>query len=231
MERSKIGRLLGVLVSPRETFEEIGRHPSWVAALVALVAFAALSLIVVLDRMDYGSFVRTAAAASGHAPDSEAVRQNVSRVHRYGWLMALATVSFTGPFTYLLTALVFWIVFRSMGSEFTYRTSLSVTLHALMPWCVQALLTVAVVLARGTVSNEQLQRGTLVVSSPVILAPHVSPAMRVLLGSLDVFSVWAAVLLVLGFSAATRMPRLRAASAVLSVWAVYVVGKVGLAAI
>jgi hypothetical protein len=232
MERTKIGRLLGVLVSPRETFEEIERHPSWVAALVTLVAFAGLSLIVVLYRTDYSSFLRSAAAAAGHAPDSHAVRQNVALVHRFGWLMALITVSFTGPFTYLFTALVFWIVFRAMGSEFSYKTSLAVTLHGLMPWCVQALLTVAVVLVRGTVTSEQLQRGTLVVSSPVIFAPlDVGPALRVLLGSLDLFSLWAAVLLVVGFSAATRMPRLRAASAVLSVWAVYVVSKVGLAAI
>jgi hypothetical protein len=60
---------------------------------------------------------------------------------------------------------------------------------------------------------------------------HTSPAIHSLFGSLDVFALWTAILLTIGYAAAARVSRKGAGGLVFGIWALYVLGKAGLAAL
>jgi hypothetical protein len=58
-----------------------------------------------------------------------------------------------------------------------------------------------------------------------------APALHSLLGSLDLFAIWTMVLLTIGYAIAARISRKAAGAIVVALWAVYILGKAGLAAL
>jgi hypothetical protein len=52
-----------------------------------------------------------------------------------------------------------------------------------------------------------------------------------LAASIDVFTIWVLALLVIGLAIAAKVSRKKAATLVLSLWGIYVLGKAGVAAI
>ena len=58
-----------------------------------------------------------------------------------------------------------------------------------------------------------------------------NPVLHSLLQSLDAFSIWVIVLLVLGYAIAAKVSRGKAAGLVVTLWALYVLGKAGFTAL
>ena len=52
-----------------------------------------------------------------------------------------------------------------------------------------------------------------------------------LLSSIDIFSVWVIVLLVMGFGIVSKLPRAQSIGIVVVFWLIYVIGKTGLVAV
>lgn len=224
MENSNLGRLPGVLVAPGRTFESLARRPSWLAALIVLVALSALVSVLAIQRADLDALIATGAAAGSEA-SAEAFRELAPAA-------AALSVAFLAPASYALLALVFLLAFRGAGATIDYRRALAVNLHAQLPWCVQALIAVPVILAKGTLSAAELQRGSVVLSNLGALAPEgAGPLVLTLLGSVDLFTIWSLALLAIGFSIVGKVSRWKAAAVVVSLWLLWVGGKVGLVAL
>jgi hypothetical protein len=65
-------------------------------------------------------------------------------------------------------------------------------------------------------------------SSLTAVAPEgASASLLAVLSSIDLFSLWSMVLLSLGFAVVARVSRATAATTVVALWAVYVLGKLG----
>lgn len=232
MQDSNLKKIVGVLVEPTKTFEAIARRPTWLPALLVLIALAAAVALLVVQHTDVGDFLRQSAAQSGKPIDAEQLDQSVAIAHRFAWIAALLGVVVVGPLTYLAAALVFWLAFKALGSDLDYRRSLSVSTHAFMPWSVQALLAILILyLSGGQLTDQQVQRGTLVASNLAAFAPpDTGPAMLTFLGSVDLFSLWSLVLLSIGFAVVAGVSRSKASGLVVSVWLFYLVLKTGFVA-
>jgi hypothetical protein len=116
-----------------------------------------------------------------------------------------------------------------MGSQQRYVQSLAVTVHAFLPLAVAALLSVPVILGKGAISTEEVMSGGVLSSNLGILASDdASPAIRSLLQSLDFFSVWSVVLLVIGYTQTTRLSSRTVAVVVICAWALWILVRVGL---
>ena len=112
----------------------------------------------------------------------------------------------------------------------TFRQGVGVSAHAFLPSVVGTLLLIPVVLQRETIDPQgvpDLLRSNL----GFLVDKASSPALHSLLGSIDVFSLWTLVLLTIGFAAAGRTSRKAAAGVVFTIWALFVLGKAGLAAL
>lgn len=232
MEESSWSRLVGVLTSPTKTFESIARRPTVLVPLVVLLALGLGVLMLALQKVDMAEMTRQQIADSGRELTAEQIDQAVAINEKFGWVFFIAAVLVFGPLAYLLIAGVMLVTLRLIGGEINYKTSLSTTLHGLMPSAAAAVLALPVVLAREEISGEELQGGSLLASHLGVLAGEDASKWLVsLLQSIDVFSFWGIALFAIGYAITARVSRGSAAAVVIGWWAVYVAAKVGLTAL
>lgn len=234
LEDSSAGRLIGVLVSPARTFRSIAERPTWVVALAALLLVTTAVGVLVNQRIDKTQMrqsiqERIEKSRGGHASPEEvdramAITEKATAVTR--WLIPVF-----GTVFYLIVTLLFFGAFRFFsGSEISYPTSFAVTLHAFLPGLIGALLAIPVILSRTSINPKDAQSGNLLASNLGAFAPEsLGTAARALLSSVDFFSLWTIVLLVIGYRIAAKVSTAAAATVVVVLWALAIAVKVGLA--
>lgn len=230
MESSAWGRLVGVLISPVKTFDSIAQKPTWVVALMVLIATQLLVAATAIPRIDVARDVRERIEASGRELPEDQIQQQVAMGEKFRWA-GIAFPLVLGPATCFLLGLIFWLLLRFVGeSDFSYRASMAATTHAFMPGVVGALLMLPLILARDTLTWTEV--GSLLASNLGALAPdEASTTVKSLLSSVDVFSLWTLALLVIGYAAVSRTKRATVVWVVVGLWILYVAGKTGLAAL
>lgn len=226
---SPLGRIVGVFFAPARTFAAIARRPGWVAPLLLATVLSVLATAVLLPRMDMEAAVREQLAARDEAVSEERIEKIVETQKKFGGLAYGWAV--VGPtLVALLLAGVFWLSFKAFGWELSFPQSLGVTSHAFLPNCLSAILLVLFAMRLDRFNPADL--GDLVRSNPAFLVDRpANPVLHSLLQSLDVFSIWVLVLLVVGYSVSAKVSRGKAAAIVVSIWALYVLGKAGFTAI
>lgn len=233
MNDSSLARLVGVLFSPGRTFELIRQRPTWLVALVVLVLLGTLSGYLISDRLDWEDVTREQLAQSSRQLSEEQIEQSIAFTESFAPKMVIVGPLLGGPVIYLLIALLYWVLLRLLGGELTYKASFATTLHGLVPSAgVAVLLGLPVILSRGELSYDVIRTGSVLASNLGSFAPEeTSTSMLALLSSVDVFSIWSLILLSIGFAVVARVSRAKAASAIVGLWAVYVLFKIGAAAI
>jgi hypothetical protein len=235
LEDSGAGRVIGALVSPVKTFRSLAERPTWVAALVVLMIVSTLVGVLANQRIDPNDLrqsIQQRIEKSQGSATPEQVDRTVEAAKKYTaitlWLIPLFVV-----IVYLVIAALFFAAFHFFGgSEITYKSSFATAVHAFLPGIVAALLTLPVILTHDRLKLKDVQGGNLLASNLGAFAPDtLGPAVRSLLSSVDFFSLWTISLLVVGYKAAAKVSTANAATVVVVLWALYVAGKVGLAAL
>ena len=214
-------RIVGVLFAPTSTFESIARRPD---IAVPLAVFAIVSLIagVVTARVvDFNAMAREAMEAAG----SQMSPEQLERMTRFSAAMMRGT-AYASPLVVLLvlaiSAGLLLIGFRLMGGEGDFKTAFSITTYAWYPRLIKSVLALIVIVSKKSFSIYDLQDP--IRSNPAFLFnPKTQPVMFALATSLDVFTIWSIVLLVIGFAAMSRLPRVRSAVIVIILWVVGIV--------
>jgi hypothetical protein len=235
MENSSFGRLLGALVSPGKTFRSIAERPTWGVALVALLLVGTLSGVLANKKIDPNDMremieQRMEKQGGGQKPSAAQLDQAAGMAQKWGSIVVWLAPIFSAA-AYLIMALLFWAAFRFVAaSSLTYKTSFSVLLHAFMPWLIAGLLTLPVILSREHIGVQEAQQGLLASNLSAFAPEGAGGALKSLLGSLDFFSLWTVVLLILGYRTAAKASTASSATIILVVWLLYVGIKVGLGA-
>jgi len=227
---SPFGRVMGVLFSPKATFEDIVRKPSWIAPAILLTVFSFVVCVGINQRINWRQYIGAQLEKNPNTANVSA-EQKEQRIE--------GGVKFAPPFTYvigvtvpilsmLVVAMVTWGAFNLLGEANTnYKTSLGITAHAFMTGLVSSALYLLILYLKpyGTVDLDNP-----IAANVAAFLPEDAPKWVVALGtSVDVFSFWTMILLAIGF-AATNPRKLRTGKAfaiVFAVWAAYVVLKVG----
>lgn len=234
MKDSGWGRLIGVLVSPGETFRSIAERPTWLPPLLVLALLGAVVTFEVQMRTDPEEMVRGQLEAVKMDVPQEQVDKMIEDAESRTTAGKAGLAAVGAVFQALLfavLAVLFWIGFRMFGSDMDYLRSLATMLHGYMPAAVASLINLPLLLARESLTFEEAMGGGVLVSSLKALAPEdASPATEALLGSVDLFTIWTLVLLIIGYKAVAKVSTAVASGIVILFWLVYVVGKVGIAA-
>ncbi len=228
---SGVKSIWGVLLAPEKTFRALAVRPSWLAPLVVLIVTALALSIVVTPKLDMKQVMREAIEESGKDVDEAQLDRQVEMADKFKWV-GTASQLVLQPAVYLLTAGIFLVLFRLMGSEIDFRRSLSVTVHGMMPFVIATLLTIPVVMSRAELSLQDVQSARYLHSNLASFAPEsTGKAMVALLGSIDLFSIWTVILLGIGYRVVGRVSKAAAFGVVIALWAVLIAGKVSLAAL
>ena len=219
-------RLLAMFTSHGRVFEDIRIRPTWVLVLIAMMVVSVGSQLVVTRHLDFETSIVENMERMGQDLTDEQLDRMVEQAEKLSMIGPLASVVIV-PLAMALIAGIFLVTLRAMGGETDFRTTFSAMLHAFWPpGLVSSALTAVIVMRMGTVTQQAMQHA--VKSNLGAFLPETAPKwQQALAGSLDLFSIWILVLLVIGFATTARIGKGRAAVAVLVPWAAYVLLKVG----
>lgn len=229
-------RLGEVLWAPGDAFRKIGERPRWTVALVVLLVIGAAVSSLAVQKLDLDAqrqmFRESFEERQGLR--GEELDRQVDQVMEGSRRFAPFTPLFGLVISlgaYALMAAVFLVAFRLAGGELGFVQSFATTVHALVPLGLAGVIALPLVLAQDSVDPERLQSGSLLASNLAAFAPEDAPRSLVtLLASLDLFTLWAVILFVIGYSVVARVSKGVAATIVVGAWALWIGVKVGLAA-
>ena len=230
--KNAVERLAGVLFAPAETFADIARRPDILIPLLLFLVLGYVTMFVSMPHYDWDAALAQQAemvkAQNPNMSDADIDRMgNITRA-------SMKVMQFIGPLFYaiwwLIVALVLFGAFRIMGGDVGFKQAFSATLYAWVPLILFSIILAVVVVLRKSVDPTQL--ATVVRSNPAFLVSmKEQQVLYALLSSFDLFTIWTVVLLIFGFSAASKFSRAKSAAIVVSLWVVMIVIKVGFAAL
>jgi hypothetical protein len=224
--------LLDLYFSPREAFDGILRAPRLGVSVAAYLAVGLLFTAVWMNNMDPRVFMKSQMEDSGqwekmNAEQRAAVLDAQARFFPiFGWLFATLV-----PIVVVLgVAGVLLFVFRFFyASEVTFSQAVAVVAWSfLAAGLVTVPLTLLVMQLRG---DWNLNPQEVLAANPTLLLEKGSTAkpLWVLVGSLDLFSLWRASLLAAGFGVASKRSTGSAFWGVAACWGLFVLGQAALA--
>lgn len=227
---SPVSAVVGTFSRPSETFGRLVARPTWWLPLVLILASAAISWLVVSPKMDMDRTVRESiekrAEKSGRTIPPEAVNRQVEMTRKL--MPVFFGVALVGSAVFLFfPALVLWGSAKAMGADARYQQLLAIWAHAGLPNLLGTLVAIPVFLQLPDDSLTQEGVSQVVKSNAgAFLDPSTSAALHALAGSIDIFSLAALTLLVLGFRRLPGLSKGAATATPIVLWIVYVAGKV-----
>jgi hypothetical protein len=225
---SAFGRLVGVFLSPARTFASIAARPTWILPVAIACGLSLPLMELILSKVDWRTVVTEQMAKSGRTFSEAQIDEAVEQARRMAWLWDVIAVAIP-VLVVLAVAAVFWGACNAFGWEVRFRPSLGITAHAFFPGVLASILLAVVLWNRPTVDPQKAWDA--VPTNLAYLAPNADAVTRSLLSSIDLFSFWTMSLLVLGLSSAAKASRGRMAALVISLWALYVLGKTAVTAV
>jgi hypothetical protein len=223
------GRIIGVFFSPKETFADIAKRPSWILPVILMTVLGAAVAFVMNQKVDWRDVaskrIEESPRAANLSPEQKeqqlAMSAKISPPIAYAFGIAWPILQALIVGGVLLLA---YNVIGGAGARFS--SSLGITAHAYFPWILYSLLFILILYLKAP--------GTVDLDNPIAtnigaFLPESTPkAMMSLAKSIDLFSIWTLLLISIGF-AATNPKKLKgkSLSIAISVWAIYVAIKMG----
>jgi hypothetical protein len=214
---SAAGRIVGVFVSPGETFASIARRPTWLVPLLLWTAVSIAVTALLIPKIDYEKLIRTSIEKRGQTIPEERMPAIIEQQKKIGSIIGWAFAGVGPALTGLLVAVVVWGSFKAFGWDTRFNQAFGVTTHAFLPGVLKAAILGFLITRQESVDPQAL--GDLLRSNlGFLVARDSSKALHSLLGSIDVFSLWTLFLFVVGFSAAAKIKRGSAAGVIVALW-------------
>jgi len=227
---SPLGRVIGVLFSPKPTFEDIARKPSWLLPLVVTTILSIIATSALNQRMNWREYISQQIEKSPRAAQLSA-EQKEKQIDVSAKITPII-VYVSGLLVPVLAALILGLVMMGAynllaGAGATFRQSFSIAAHAGLIGIVSTPIFLLILFLRPP--------GTMDVDNPVatniaaFLPEESAKWLVALCKSFDIFTFWTLILLAIGFAAVNprKLKGAKAFTIAFSVWAVYVLCKTG----
>lgn len=194
---------LRVLVDPVGGVERAVESRRWVFGVVAVSVLSAASGAALALKLDASQAVVTKLALAGElAKASEReIADAIQQAERVALVAGVAKGLFLAPLTVLALAVALKLAGWLLERRAAFVACLSAASLATLPVAVYRAVQLAAALRQGTLTPKTAE--SLVPSSLAHLVGAAAPWDRVL-GALDVINLWSALVLGLGFAAASR---------------------------
>jgi hypothetical protein len=233
--RSFWSRWIGVYISPGEAFQDISRKPDFIFPLLVTVLSAVAITETMLAKVGMERIIRNSLEMSGRAAkmSAEQLQQAVDQGKGIGSILAHVGGVLGAPIYLLIVAAVgLAIVNAIFGSPISFKKAFAVTCYANLCGFVGALMVLAMILF-GDLEHFNPENPSPTNVGFFLNPLETSKPLLTFASSFDLFTIWFVILLRIGFSHATG-GKVKARSIFLvyfGLWMVWVLGKVGLAAI
>lgn len=227
-------RIVGVIFSPKATFQSIVRKPNWLVPVVLLCIAECAVVGVYGQHVGWRSMLEKQLANNDQfqqlKPEAQQERINIA----LPWVSKIAYVEVVvGPFiAVFLFAGIFWLIFNmGAGAKIGYMVCAAITAYAFVPAIFGTLLGIIIIFLKDP-STIDLQH--LVASNAGAFLPSTAPkALTAALRAVDIFIFWEMFLLAVGFSAAAprKLSTAGAFGYIFGLWLFVVICTAGIVAV
>jgi hypothetical protein len=227
---SAFGRIVGVFFSPKATFEDIVRKPTWLLPVALMTVLSIIVSIGLNQRVNWRDFMSQQIEKSPRASQlsAEQKQQQIEAGAKVTPIFVYVVGALGPIIIVLLVGLVMWGAYSLLGgASTTFGTAMGITSHAFLTGLVSSPLLLLILYLKpyGTVDVDNPVSTNLA----VLLPDEAAKWLVALCKSIDLFTFWTLILLAIGF-AAVNPKKLKGAkpyTIAFTVWAVYVVVRVG----
>ena len=228
---SPFGRLVGVIFSPKATFADIVRKPSWLLPVILLAVLGAIVAVSLNRKMDWREYMSQQIEKSPRAASlsAEQKQQQIEVGAKFAPISAYVLGIPAPLVVVLIVAGVMLGAYNLMaGADVSYGTSLGIVAHAFVPWLIGNLIFLLVLFLKPP--------GTLDLDNPVatnaaaFLPEGSAKWLEALAKNVDLLAIWITVLIAIGFAAANarKLQGHRSYNIAFGVFLAYIVIRVGL---
>lgn len=238
-EMGAFARLTGVLFSPAKTFESVASKPGWdwlvpVALLFLLTCFAAFYINPKLDVE--GAIKQTMKRIDARTDIPDAQKDQIrERVRGQFESAKSGNLRFLGPIFVLIPILVvpgiYFGAAKAFGAGKSFLPILAGYAYAQVPQVLKGIVGIGVALPRDSIDINEAERLVKSNIGAFMDAETTSRPLLTILTSVDLFEIWGLVLCSIMLARSTRMSKNAATATVVSLWVIWVLVKVGGAAI
>jgi len=228
---SAFGRIIGVFFSPKATFTDIGRRPTWVVPVLLMTVLGLVVGFALNQRVDWRDVASKRIEESSRASQMSADQKEQQLAMSAKISPAIAyCIGLLGPILgVVIVAAVLLGAYNLLGgANANFKVSMGIVSHAYVVSIVSSLLFILILYLKppGTVDLENP-----VAANLGAFLPDGSAKWLEKLGSaIDLFSFWMIALIGIGF-AAFNPRKLKIGSSIgicLTVWGAYEVIRIGL---
>ncbi|OLC99008.1 MAG: hypothetical protein DMG35_12935 [Acidobacteria bacterium] len=227
---SPFGRVIGVLFSPGKTFEDVVRKPGWITPVLVSTLLSIISVVALNQRMNWRDYIVQQMEKNPRTAQMSAdQKQQQAEV---GVKFTVAIVYVAGVVVPVLFALLVGLVMMGAynllaGAGVRFAAAFSIVAHAALVGLVSTPLFLLVLFLKppGTIDPEN----PLATNLAALLPEESAKWLVALCKSFDIFVFWTLILLAIGFAAVNpkKLKGAKSFTIAFTVWAVYVVCRVG----
>ncbi len=195
-----LSRFVGVITSPKATFQAVAAHPKWfgMLALVTIVVAVCVSLPMTTEAGRQAALDNNVRQMENFGMQvNDEMYANMQRGMRFAVYQTFFSVLFVGPIISVIIAGILYGVFVLMGGQATFKQLFAVYVHSTAISAAGQLFTGPLNYFRGSMSSAT----NLAVVLPMI---DENSFIGRLLGMIDIFLVWWVVLLAIGLGVLYR---------------------------
>ena len=229
---STFHRIIGVLFSPKSTFKDIARKPSWIAPVLVSTVLRIIAVVVLNQRMNWREYISQQIEKNPRAAQLSADQKE--KQTEVSVKITVAIVYAAGVLVPILFALIVGLVMMGAynlfaGAGATFSQALAIAAHSLLVGIVSTPIFLLVLFLKppGTIDPEN----PVATNLAAILPDESAKWLVTLCKSLDIFTFWTLILSAIGF-AAVNPKKLKGAKSYMiafGIYAAYVLVRVGVA--
>jgi hypothetical protein len=227
---SPFGRVIGVLFSPGKTFEDIVRKPSWMLPILLTTILSIVVSVAINQRINWREFMSQQIEKSPRAAQMspEQKQQQIEGGLKFAPISTYVFGTVGPVLLALIIGLVMWGAYSLLGGANTnFGTAFSITSHAFLTGLVSSPLFILILYLKpyGTADLDN----PLAANIAAFLPEDSAKWLVALCKSFDLFTFWTLILLAIGFAAVNpkKLKGAKSFTIAFSVWAAYVVCRVG----
>ena len=218
-----INRLFKVLFSPAEVFEKVKKSPQVFLPIIFLTLVVTGTTGYYAYQMNAPVIMEKQLEMSGKADQlSDAQKDKIVEMQsKYVKYTTPIGAVLGTPIMLLLVGLYLFIAAKLMGSDAGYGQNLAVAVYGSAPAIIAMVVAFAIMLT-GDASTTVFQN--LIPSNVGYFFPmeEVGKKLYVLLKSIDFFSIWKFIIMIIGFSTITGAKTWKSAAVILVPWALFI---------
>jgi hypothetical protein len=230
---SPVGRIVGMFFSPKPTFEDIVRKPTWVLPAALILFCSVVSLVSLNAHFDWKSYMTQQIEKNASSANMSA-DQKQQQIDAGAKFAPIAAYIFGVPAPLLMLLIISLILLGAYnllaGAGVNFKTSFSIVCHAFIPAVIVGSLLFLVILFLKPVGTFDLENP--VATNLAAFFPEDSAKWLVTFGkNIDLLEFWKLILLGIGFGAVNpkKLKGAKPFTIVFGLFLVYVVIRTGIA--